>query len=96
MGPTTKLPSLGHIEFDAMRDSYKVQVKGLVDGGVDLLIVETCQDLLQTKAALAAIQEFCEESGTRNCGHCFNHDRDDGNDVDGDGNLRRSHDNRAL
>ncbi len=63
MGPTTKLPSLGHIEFDAMRDSYKVQVKGLVDGGVDLLIVETCQDLLQTKAALAAIQEFCEETG---------------------------------
>lgn len=64
MGPTTKLPSLGHIEFDAMRDSYKVQVKGLVDGGADLLIVETCQDLLQTKAALAAIQEFCEETKT--------------------------------
>lgn len=64
MGPTTKLPSLGHIEFDAMRDSYRVQVKGLVDGGADLLIVETCQDLLQTKAALAAIQEFFEDSGT--------------------------------
>ncbi len=63
MGPTTKLPSLSHIEFDVMRDSYKVQVKGLVDGGADLLIVETCQDLLQTKAALAAIQEFCEETG---------------------------------
>lgn len=62
MGPTTKLPSLGHIEFDAMRDSYKVQVKGLVDGGVDLLIVETCQDLLQTKAALAAVQEIIEET----------------------------------
>ncbi len=64
MGPTTKLPSLGHIEFDIMRDSYKVQVKGLFDGGVDLLIVETCQDLLQTKSALAAIQEFCEETNT--------------------------------
>ncbi|HUI29203.1 MAG TPA: homocysteine S-methyltransferase family protein [Candidatus Acidoferrales bacterium] len=62
MGPTTKLPSLGHIEFDAMRDSYKVQVKGLADGGADLLIVETCQDLLQTKAALAAIQEYLEET----------------------------------
>ncbi|MGO9481145.1 MAG: homocysteine S-methyltransferase family protein, partial [Candidatus Kryptoniota bacterium] len=64
MGPTTKLPSLGHIEFDAMRDSYRLQVEGLVNGGVDLLIIETCQDLLQTKAALAAIQEFCEYSAT--------------------------------
>ncbi len=63
IGPTTKLPSLGHIEFDDMRESYKIQVKGLVDGGVDLLIIETCQDLLQTKAALAAIHEFFEETG---------------------------------
>jgi 5-methyltetrahydrofolate--homocysteine methyltransferase len=63
MGPTTKLPSLGHIEFDAMRDSYRLQVRGLIDGGADLLIVETCQDLLQTKAALAAIQEHFEETG---------------------------------
>ncbi len=62
MGPTTKLPSLGHITFDDMKESYKVQVKGLVDGGVDLLIVETCQDLLQAKAALAAIHEFREET----------------------------------
>ncbi len=65
MGPTTKLPSLGHIEFDAMRESYKVQVRGLADGGADLLIVETCQDLLQTKAALAAIHEYIEETGNR-------------------------------
>jgi 5-methyltetrahydrofolate--homocysteine methyltransferase len=64
MGPTTKLPSLGHIEFDAMRESYKTQAKGLLDGGADLLIVETCQDLLQAKSALAAIQEVCEEKGT--------------------------------
>ncbi|MCL5267917.1 MAG: homocysteine S-methyltransferase family protein [Bacteroidetes bacterium] len=63
MGPTTKLPSLGHIGFDDMRESYKVQVKGLVDGGADLLIVETCQDLLQAKAALASIHEFIEETG---------------------------------
>ncbi len=64
MGPTTKLPSLGHIEFDAMKDAYKEQVKGLINGGVDLLIVETCQDLLQTKAALAAMQE-CFAEGIR-------------------------------
>ncbi len=63
MGPTTKLPSLGHISFDDMRESYKVQVKGLVDGGSDLLIVETCQDLLQTKSALAAIYEHIQETG---------------------------------
>jgi len=61
MGPTTKLPSLGHISFIDMKRSYYDQVRGLVDGGVDLLIVETCQDLLQTKSALAAIFEYFEE-----------------------------------
>lgn len=62
MGPTTKLPSLGHIEFDDMRESYKTQVRGLVDGGADLLIIETCQDILQAKAALAAIHEYIRET----------------------------------
>jgi 5-methyltetrahydrofolate--homocysteine methyltransferase len=52
MGPTTKLPSLGHITFRAMADSYEEQAKGLVEGGADLLCIETCQDVLQTKAAL--------------------------------------------
>ena len=61
MGPTTKLPSLGHISFLDMKQSYYDQVRGLVDGGVDLLIVETCQDLLQTKSALAAIFEYFAE-----------------------------------
>ncbi len=61
MGPTTKLPSLGHISFLDMKRSYYDQVRGLVDGGADLLIVETCQDLLQTKSALAAIFEYFEE-----------------------------------
>ena len=55
MGPTTKLPSLGHITFSAMADAYAEQARGLVDGGVDLLCVETCQDVLQTKAALYGI-----------------------------------------
>ncbi|HYV10678.1 MAG TPA: homocysteine S-methyltransferase family protein, partial [Pyrinomonadaceae bacterium] len=50
MGPGRKLPTLGHISFKDLRDAYAVQVRGLLDGGVDLLIVETCQDLLQTKA----------------------------------------------
>ncbi|HEY0078989.1 MAG TPA: methionine synthase [Pyrinomonadaceae bacterium] len=60
MGPTTKLPSLGHISFRAMKDSFAEQVRGLLDGGVDILLVETCQDILQTKAALAAIFETFE------------------------------------
>ncbi len=59
IGPTTKLPSLGHISFDNMKQSYAEQVRGLLEGGVDLLSIETCQDLLQTKAALVAtFEEF--------------------------------------
>jgi 5-methyltetrahydrofolate--homocysteine methyltransferase len=65
MGPGRKLPTLGHISFKDLRDAYSVQVRGLLDGGVDLLIVETCQDLLQTKAALAAIFEHFKESRRR-------------------------------
>jgi len=65
MGPGRKLPTLGHISFKDLRDAYSVQVRGLLDGGVDLLIVETCQDLLQTKAALAAIFGHFRESRRR-------------------------------
>ena len=65
MGPGRKLPTLGHIAFADLRDAYSVQVRGLLDGGVDLLIVETCQDLLQTKAALAAIFAHFKESRRR-------------------------------
>ncbi|NUN71257.1 MAG: methionine synthase, partial [Bacteroidetes bacterium] len=54
IGPTTKLPSLGHIGFTEMERSFYEQVAGLVDGGADLLIIETAQDLLQIKAALGA------------------------------------------
>src|SRR5215212_2169156 len=61
MGPGTKLPTLGHITFRDLKAAYAEQVRGLVDGGVDMLQVETCQDLLQTKAALSAIFEYFEE-----------------------------------
>jgi len=54
IGPTTKLPSLGHIGFDAMSASYLEQMLALIEGGVDILLIETCQDILQTKAALVA------------------------------------------
>jgi 5-methyltetrahydrofolate--homocysteine methyltransferase len=58
IGPGTKLPSLGHIFFDQLVDAYNIQIKGLIDGGVDGLIIETCQDPLQIKAALAAADDI--------------------------------------
>src|SRR5688572_8074022 len=61
MGPGTKSPTLGHIAFRDIKAAYFEQARGLIDGGVDLLIVETCQDLLQTKAALSAIFEYFEK-----------------------------------
>src|SRR5437868_10412441 len=65
MGPGRKLPTLGHISFNDLKAAYGVQARGLLDGGADLLIVETCQDLLQTKAALAAIFDEFESSKRR-------------------------------
>ncbi|HET6892035.1 MAG TPA: homocysteine S-methyltransferase family protein, partial [Pyrinomonadaceae bacterium] len=65
MGPGRKLPTLGHISFGELKAAYSEQVRGLLDGGVDLLIVETCQDLLQTKAALSAIFEHFQETRRR-------------------------------
>ncbi|MGH9072898.1 MAG: homocysteine S-methyltransferase family protein, partial [Acidimicrobiales bacterium] len=54
MGPGTRFPTLGHISFAALRDAYEVQARGLLEGGVDLLLVETVFDLLQAKAAIVA------------------------------------------
>jgi 5-methyltetrahydrofolate--homocysteine methyltransferase len=65
MGPGRKLPTLGHITFADLRAAYAEQVRGLLDGGADLLIVETCQDLLQTKAALAAVFAHFEKNRVR-------------------------------
>lgn len=65
MGPTTKLPSLGHIGFKAMEAAYYIQAKGLVEGGADLLVVETCQDILQTKSAIAAIYRYFADARIR-------------------------------
>jgi 5-methyltetrahydrofolate--homocysteine methyltransferase len=65
MGPGTKSPTLGHVTYKQVKDAYGVQARGLLDGGCDLLIVETCQDLLQTKATLAAIFEEFKRRGAR-------------------------------
>ena len=48
IGPTTKLPTLGHISFDDLKNSYKDQISGLIDGGCDLLLIETCQDVYRS------------------------------------------------
>lgn len=65
MGPGTKLPTLGHIDFDTLRTAYVEQAEGLYDGGADLFIIETCQDVLQIKAALNAVEEVFEKKGSR-------------------------------
>ncbi len=54
LGPGTRFPSLGQIPFVALRDAYEVQARGLLEGGVDLFVVETVFDLLQAKAAMVA------------------------------------------
>ncbi len=73
MGPTNKTlsispdvnkPGFRSVNFDELRDAYREQVRGLVDGGVDLLLVETIFDTLNAKAAIVAIQEYFDETKT--------------------------------
>jgi 5-methyltetrahydrofolate--homocysteine methyltransferase len=63
MGPGTKLPTLGHITFTAIRDAYQANAEGLLAGGADALLVETTQDLLQTKASVIAARRAMETAG---------------------------------
>ncbi len=65
IGPGTKLPTLGHIGYRDLKQAYVDQVRGLYDGGVDMFVVETCQDLLQIKAALSAIFDFFAKNKVR-------------------------------
>ncbi len=73
MGPTTKIASMSpdvndpgyrDITFDQLVVAYKEQVEALIDGGSDILLVETITDTLNAKACLFAIQEFFEEKDT--------------------------------
>ena len=52
IGPGTKLPSLGHIAYDRLEAAYRIQAAGLIAGGADAFLIETCQDPLQIKAAV--------------------------------------------
>lgn len=61
IGPGTKLPSLGHITYDEMYTGYTEFCLALIDGGVDIFLLETAQDPLQIKAALHACQEACRQ-----------------------------------
>jgi 5-methyltetrahydrofolate--homocysteine methyltransferase len=63
MGPGTKLPTLGHVGFAELRDTYQVNAAGLLQGGADALIIETCQDLLQAKAAIIGARRAIAEAG---------------------------------
>jgi 5-methyltetrahydrofolate--homocysteine methyltransferase len=63
MGPGTKLPTLGHAPFAELRDAYRRCARGLLDGGVDAVLVETSQDLLQTKAAVVGARRAMTSSG---------------------------------
>jgi 5-methyltetrahydrofolate--homocysteine methyltransferase len=65
LGPTTKLPSLGHIGFDAMVAAYEEQAAALIEGGVDVLLVETAQDLLQAKIGVIGVLEAMRKSGKK-------------------------------
>jgi 5-methyltetrahydrofolate--homocysteine methyltransferase len=65
MGPTTKLPSLGHVGFDEMVAAYEEQALALIEGGVDILLIETAQDLLQAKIATIGAIEAMKKAGKR-------------------------------
>jgi 5-methyltetrahydrofolate--homocysteine methyltransferase len=64
LGPGTRLPSLGHIDYQTLEDALTVQCRGLVAGGVDAILIETCQDPLQIKAAVNGAKRARAEAKT--------------------------------
>ncbi|MGQ0464406.1 MAG: methionine synthase [Sporichthyaceae bacterium] len=63
VGPGTKLPTLGHAPYALLRDAYQTQTEGMVAGGVDAILVETSQDLLQTKASILGAKRALKALG---------------------------------
>jgi len=63
VGPGTKLPTLLHTTFQVLRDAYQAQVHGLIRGGVDAVLIETAQDLLQAKSAVIGAKRAMAELG---------------------------------
>ncbi len=66
IGPGTRLPSLGHVSYQDLEDAFAIQAAGLLDGGADVLLCETCQDPLQVKAAVNGAKRAIGEAN----GHC--------------------------
>ena len=65
IGPGTKLPSLGHTSYSFLKSTFERQAEGLLAGGADAFMVETSQDLLQTKAAINGCKDAMRKAGTR-------------------------------
>jgi len=65
VGPGTKLPTLGHATFASLRDAYAECGRGLLAGGADAILIETCQDLLQVKAAVLGMKRAMTAEGRR-------------------------------
>ncbi|SDT59140.1 methionine synthase (B12-dependent) [Pseudarthrobacter equi] len=65
MGPGTKLPSLGHTTYEHLKQTFALQAEGLIDGGADAFLIETSQDLLQTKAAVNGCKQAIVSKGIR-------------------------------
>src|SRR3954462_2144450 len=65
VGPGTKLPTLGHAPYAALRDAYEAEVTGLIEGGADAILVETAQDLLQAKAAINGARRAFRANGRK-------------------------------
>jgi 5-methyltetrahydrofolate--homocysteine methyltransferase len=65
IGPGTKLPTLGHVSYGTLRDGFQANAEGLLAGGADALIVETTQDLLQTKSSILGAHRAMEATGVR-------------------------------
>jgi 5-methyltetrahydrofolate--homocysteine methyltransferase len=63
VGPGTRLPSLGHIDYQPLEDALTIQCRGLIAGGVDAILIETCQDTLQIKAAVNGAKRARAEAG---------------------------------
>jgi 5-methyltetrahydrofolate--homocysteine methyltransferase len=63
VGPGTRLPSLGHVDYQTIEDALTIQCRGLIAGGVDAILVETCQDTLQIKAAVNGAKRARAEAG---------------------------------
>lgn len=62
VGPGTKLPTLAHVSWDDLLNGLREQMCGLLEGGVDIIQIETCQDIMQIKAGVVAARQAFEET----------------------------------